>query len=314
MAAATGTHVVAMFMSDTTREEIMYSRDNILGVVLVTLMSQIMFFLSLNQMFGPWSIIIARLVIDVFKFLVIMFLFIFAFTLHTAVVFKQVYGRTEVDVPTGILPFTERYSQDGMWTMFYETFFALFGFTNPPDVLSDNEKETNPNFTYVLGTISFAIYEVLATIILINMLIAMMSNTYTLLSERSDIEWKYGRAGIIRLMTKSYSIPVPANVLAAFLSILWVCIIHKGCCCLESCKARFKSKSFSTTTENQSNEKNEDFYDPEDLTAMVPILHVVPWSNISHDYMLNNGIEDRYAKIKNSAASVSDEISKAVAQ
>ncbi|XP_047126788.1 serine/threonine-protein phosphatase 6 regulatory ankyrin repeat subunit B isoform X1 [Hydra vulgaris] len=305
MGSAIGTHVVAIFMSGSTRLEIMYCRDNILGVVLVTLMSQFMLFLSLNQMFGPWSVIIERLVFDVFKFLVIMFLFIFAKTLQTAVVFKQVYGLTEVDVTSSTVSYSNRYAQDGIWGMLYENFFALFGFTSPPGALDETEMITNPSFTYIFGTISFAIYEVLAVIILINMLIAMMSNTYTILDEKSDIEWKYGRAGIIRFMTKSFSIPVPANVLAALLSVLWVCILHKGCCCLESLKARFKPKSEFDSKEDQAIEK-----DPEVATEMVSVWDVFDWSAIADEYMLNNGIEDRYAKIESVVADMSSEVAK----
>nr|XP_047126785.1 serine/threonine-protein phosphatase 6 regulatory ankyrin repeat subunit A-like [Hydra vulgaris] len=300
MSAAFGTHIVALFMSATTREEILYGRDNILGVALVMLISQILLFLSLNKIFGPWSVMIENLVIDVCKFLVIMFLFIFAFTMHTAVVFKRVYGLTETDVTLTTAPFADRYDQNGFWDMFYDKFFGLFGFTEPPATLSPSEQATNPRSTYIIGTISFAMYQILAIIVLLNMLIAMMSNTYTRLDEQSDIEWKYGRAGIIRLMTKSYSIPIPANVLAALCSIVYVCIIHNGCCCLKSWKSRFKSISKEDQSIPKENQEN----------LQSTIWDVVNWSIIIDEYMLNNGIEDRFAKIKKAAAAMSDEILK----
>ena len=45
--------------------------------------------MSLHPVFGPWSIIIERLVGDVSKFLVILTLFILTFTFHHVVIYKQ---------------------------------------------------------------------------------------------------------------------------------------------------------------------------------------------------------------------------------
>ncbi len=40
----------------------------------------------------------------------------------------------------------------------------------------------------------FGSYSVCNIIVLLNMLIAMMSNSYTMISERSDVEWKFARS------------------------------------------------------------------------------------------------------------------------
>ena len=40
----------------------------------------------------------------------------------------------------------------------------------------------------------FGSYSVCNIIVLLNMLIAMMSNSYTIISERSDMEWKFARS------------------------------------------------------------------------------------------------------------------------
>ena len=40
----------------------------------------------------------------------------------------------------------------------------------------------------------FGSYSVCNIIVLLNMLIAMMSNSYTIISEKSDMEWKFARS------------------------------------------------------------------------------------------------------------------------
>lgn len=49
-------------------------------------------------------------------------------------------------------------------------------------------------------------------IVLINLLIAMLSDTYQRIQARSDLEWKYGRAKLIMNMDKSAVSPPPVNV------------------------------------------------------------------------------------------------------
>ncbi len=44
------------------------------------------------------------------------------------------------------------------------------------------------------GLLMFGSYSVCNIIVLLNMLIAMMSNSYTIISERSDLEWKFARS------------------------------------------------------------------------------------------------------------------------
>ena len=43
----------------------------------------------------------------------------------------------------------------------------------------------------------FGSYSVCNIIVLLNMLIAMMSNSYTIISEKSDMEWKFARSEYI---------------------------------------------------------------------------------------------------------------------
>ena len=221
-------HITAIFFDGRTREEIMYGRDQILGCCLLLCVVQFMEFLSLHHLFGPWSIIIRSLIQDLLRFLVILFIFIIGFVLHLFVVYKPVYGlspKSEFPTTVAKVPFRE-----GVLDLLEQLFFAMFGLVGLSDI-KQIDPSTNPPATKYIALTVFALYEIITIIVLINLLIAMMSNTYTRLEERSDIEWKFGRAKLIRNMTKSRSTPVPLNILTTVLVMCKIIAKTRCCCC-----------------------------------------------------------------------------------
>ena len=78
-------------------------------------------------------------------------------------------------------------------------FFALFGSVAHDDMPAKN---TSPPFAKIIMKFVFGAYMTIMMIVLLNLLIAMMSNTYQRIDLRSDIEWKFGRAKLIRNMTR----------------------------------------------------------------------------------------------------------------
>ncbi|KAF3424392.1 hypothetical protein E2986_05241 [Frieseomelitta varia] len=63
-----------------------------------------------------------------------------------------------------------------------------------------------------------------SVIVLINLLIAMMSDTYQSIQSQSDIEWKYGLSKLIRKMQKTRTAPSPLNLITS-----WISYIGKIC-------------------------------------------------------------------------------------
>lgn len=77
-------------------------------------------------------------------------------------------------------------------------FFAIFGQT-PWDhfrVRASSQAEWTEGFFKLL----FGLYMLVTVVVLINLLIAMMSDTYQKIQAQSDIEWKYGLSKLIRNM------------------------------------------------------------------------------------------------------------------
>jgi len=101
--------------------------------------------------------------------------------------------------------------------IFIRLFFALFGLSSEREVqITDNK---NQNLEYYFQIV-FASYMLMTTIILINLLIAMMSDTYQRIQQQSDMEWKFGRSKLITSMSKTNMAPTPINLFTSWMTYL----------------------------------------------------------------------------------------------
>uniref|UniRef100_A0A8D8C5H2 Short transient receptor potential channel 7 n=1 Tax=Culex pipiens TaxID=7175 RepID=A0A8D8C5H2_CULPI len=101
---------------------------------------------------------------------------------------------------------------------FERLFFAVFGQTSPDDISS--QRSTRPEWTENLFKIVFGIYMLVSVVVLINLLIAMMSDTYQRIQAQSDIEWKYGLSKLIRNMHRTSTAPSPMNLVTTW--FVWI--------------------------------------------------------------------------------------------
>ncbi|XP_066600681.1 short transient receptor potential channel 5-like [Prorops nasuta] len=97
-------------------------------------------------------------------------------------------------------------------------FFAIFGQTTHEQF---KVEPVQPDWTTVLFKLAFGIYMLVSVVVLINLLIAMMSDTYQRIQAQSDIEWKYGLSKLIRNMHRTTTAPSPLNLLTSWLSYLY---------------------------------------------------------------------------------------------
>lgn len=292
---ALAVNITALLFDGRTRENLMYARDNILAFVLMTLAIQIFSFLSLHPVFGPWSIIIEELVMDVCKFLVVLMLFIVTFTFHMLVIYKQVYGKAKVDNPTSMTIIN--YKDGTVLAIFEELLFACFGLASRPEKLNEEELKYSPAATYNIASGVFCLYEIVIAIVMINMLIAMMSNTYTRIEERSNIEWKFGRARTIWNMAESDSVPCPVNLFTTVIRVIKVSLKAKCLCCTVNVPGLFYDMSHKSTLGEGAEELGEE---PGEKKAK-HINTVVPWREIVDAYWVGLGkdlIEIREEKRK----------------
>lgn len=89
-------------------------------------------------------------------------------------------------------------------------FWASFGLV---DLLSF-ELTGIKSFTRFWALLMFGSYSVINIIVLLNMLIAMMSNSFQIISERADVEWKFARSRLWMTYFEDDDIlPPPFNIL-----------------------------------------------------------------------------------------------------
>lgn len=105
---------------------------------------------------------------------------------------------------------------------FEHLFFAVFGMSSVKDV--QKAQNQRPPWTEYLFKIMFMVYMSVSVVVLINLLIAMMSDTYQRIQAQSDIEWKYGLAKLIRNMHRTTTTPSPLNLITSwFMYLLQLC-------------------------------------------------------------------------------------------
>ncbi|XP_017755980.1 PREDICTED: uncharacterized protein LOC108547816 [Eufriesea mexicana] len=97
-------------------------------------------------------------------------------------------------------------------------FFAIFGQTTHEQF---KVEIMQPEWTKVLFKLTFGIYMLVSVVVLINLLIAMMSDTYQRIQAQSDIEWKYGLSKLVRNMHRTSTAPSPLNLLTTWMAYLF---------------------------------------------------------------------------------------------
>lgn len=228
--AASLVHLLgAIFAPDEYIPYVLFTRNQLLALVLLLSFVELLNFLTFHHLFGPWAVIIQDLMKDMMRFLVIMGIFLIGFSLTVSAIYAPIFE--PLQVPTEIialggshqqLPAAQQIGaglsltptmgldfQSPLFT-FEMLFYSLFGLVEP-DFMPP--MHSSPAISKVIMKLVFGIYMMITVVVLINLLIAMMSNTYQRIEARSDIEWKFGRAKLIRNMIRTSPTPSPLILL-----------------------------------------------------------------------------------------------------
>ncbi|XP_045495167.1 serine/threonine-protein phosphatase 6 regulatory ankyrin repeat subunit B [Colias croceus] len=222
------THVVGwIFVLPKYWPTLMYCRNQCFALSFLLACVQILDFLSFHHLFGPWAIIIGDLMKDLGRFLAVLAIFVFGFSMHI-VALNQPFRNINK-------PEDNKYARTARRKLFSDVtmnpvfsfellFFAVFGQTTTEQTrVHRNDSNTQPQWTNYLFKIVFGIYMLVSVVVLINLLIAMMSDTYQRIQAQSDIEWKYGLSKLIRNMHRTNTAPSPLNLVTTWL--MW--LIHR---------------------------------------------------------------------------------------
>ncbi|KAL7641411.1 UNVERIFIED_CONTAM: hypothetical protein RMT77_008551 [Armadillidium vulgare] len=304
-------HLISFFYlgNKDVLQELLYVRNNFIGIGLLMASVQILDFLSFHHLFGPWAVIIGKLMVDLGRFLVILSIFMFGFTMYICAIYnpvKPIYTDVNEKVGSGYPP-AEAPIQTPLQTG-EMLFFSLFGLVEPdymPPFYS------HPEWALTLMKLVFGLYQMVTVVVLINLLIAMMSDTYQRIQRKSDTEWKFGLAKLIRNMSRTSGTPSPLNLILKTVVYMVACCKFRGNLCTDkaleymkqdgnvknpyaeepqqdtagSFVKRFRSKSrvsaLNTSRDNLSAAMRE---------AQGPkrIETVIDWKKVTHRFRLKN--------------------------
>ncbi|NXP02547.1 TRPC4 protein, partial [Thinocorus orbignyianus] len=193
-----------------------------------------------NSHLGPLQISLGRMLLDILKFLFIYCLVLLAF----ANGLNQLYFYYETNEP-GSCKGIRCDKQNNAFSTLFETlqslFWSIFGLIN----LYVTNVKARHEFTEFVGATMFGTYNVISLVVLLNMLIAMMNNSYQLIADHADIEWKFARTKLwMSYFEEGGTLPTPFNVIPSPKS-LWYLIkwLWRHLC---KKKIRRKPESFGT--------------------------------------------------------------------
>ncbi|XP_013793381.1 transient receptor potential protein-like, partial [Limulus polyphemus] len=174
---------------------------------------------SVNHHLGPIQISLGRMVYDIMKFFFIYTLVLFAFGCGMN---QMLWYYAEMDKNIcysgpGGTPNPEEDKSCDIWRRFanlFETsqslFWASFGLVE----LESFELTGVKSYTRFWSLLMFGCYSVINIVVLLNLLIAMMNHSYEIISERSDIEWKFARSKLwISYFEDGGTVPPPFNII-----------------------------------------------------------------------------------------------------
>lgn len=183
---------------------------------------RLLYLCRLNFYLGPLQISLGKMGADMAKYITIFAIIIVAFTAGLCRFYQYYSGMVQVDDVSGIK--TAQVSSFVDFGSTLKTFFwALFCMSalESADVIIENlpgetEHTTIINkhtFTEAIGYIAFALFEVLTVIMILNMLIATMSNTFQRVTDNVAVEWVFGKTEFYTEFMIQTTVPSPLNLI-----------------------------------------------------------------------------------------------------
>ncbi|KAM6911586.1 short transient receptor potential channel 4a [Lycodopsis pacificus] len=180
-----------------------------------------------NSHLGPLQISLGRMLLDILKFLFIYCLVLLAFANGLNQLYF--YYETKASDERGKCKGIRCVEQNNAFSTLFETlqslFWSIFGLIS----LYVTNVDADHQFTEFVGATMFGTYNIISLVVLLNMLIAMMNNSYQHIADHADIEWKFARTKLwMSYFEEGATLPAPFNIIPSPKSFLYlVCWIKR---------------------------------------------------------------------------------------
>uniref|UniRef100_A0A8C1V2S1 Transient receptor potential cation channel, subfamily C, member 7b n=1 Tax=Cyprinus carpio TaxID=7962 RepID=A0A8C1V2S1_CYPCA len=196
--------------------------EGLYAIAVVLSFSRIAYILPANESFGPLQISLGRTVKDIFKFMVIFIMVFVAFMIGMFNLYSYYLGAKYNPAFTTV--------EESFKTLFW----SIFGLSEVISVVLKYDHKFIENIGYVL----YGVYNVTMVVVLLNMLIAMINNSYQEIEEDSDVEWKFARAKLwLSYFDEGRTLPAPFNLVPTPKSFYYL-IIRVKSCLIQLCKGK----------------------------------------------------------------------------
>ncbi|KAI5642529.1 ion transport protein domain-containing protein [Phthorimaea operculella] len=164
---------------------------------------RLMQFCQLNYHLGPLQVSLGKMTIDIYKYIIVFTIIISAFAAGLArfyqyyegMVYEDEFGMKTVQLSS----FTSL--PDTLKTLFW-ALFCMAPLESADVVLVNTQQDATTHtdikhrYTERVGYFCFGCFEVISVIVVLNMLIATMSNTFQRVTDNVAIEWTFGRTEV----------------------------------------------------------------------------------------------------------------------
>ncbi|KAM7535485.1 hypothetical protein Aperf_G00000091743 [Anoplocephala perfoliata] len=175
---------------------------------------RILFLFQVNEHLGPLQISLGNMLIDITKFLFLFLLVItsFACGLHQLYYY---YFSIDNDMRPGAFSSLLKSYQALFWHLFGVTQINQYRM-HIKDAEGNLVDLKSAEVTMTVGEMLLMIYHAMAIIVLVNMLIAMMSNSFQTIQNQADVEWKFARSKLwLGYFDEGSTLPPPLNTIVS---------------------------------------------------------------------------------------------------
>ncbi|XP_034462981.1 short transient receptor potential channel 4a [Hippoglossus hippoglossus] len=183
-----------------------------------------------NSHLGPLQISLGRMLLDILKFLFIYCLVLLAFAngLNQLYFYYETKASDEKGKCKGIRCVEQNNAFSTLFETLQSLFWSIFGLIS----LYVTNVDADHQFTEFVGATMFGTYNIISLVVLLNMLIAMMNNSYQHIADHADIEWKFARTKLwMSYFEEGATLPAPFNIIPSPKSFLYlICWIKRQVC------------------------------------------------------------------------------------
>ncbi|NXE51944.1 TRPC5 protein, partial [Casuarius casuarius] len=206
-----------------------------------------------NSHLGPLQISLGRMLLDILKFLFIYCLVLLAFAngLNQLYFYYETSASEEPNNCKGIRCEKQNNAFSTLFETLQSLFWSVFGLLN----LYVTNVKARHEFTEFVGATMFGTYNVISLVVLLNMLIAMMNNSYQLIADHADIEWKFARTKLwMSYFDEGATLPPPFNIVPSPKSVWYLCkwIHNRLCPGSDSTSEQKRHENLKTFTERHA--------------------------------------------------------------